>query len=116
MPHDTNSPYIDVQEYRDGELKWVRKPNPNFRVEDGARYLVGAPFLPFIWFFGMVHGLANPHSRPTFLRWGAILLFLTIGVPLLFGVGSLIVVTIMKPHMMLTHLPELWTAIQHALF
>jgi hypothetical protein len=115
MPYDTSSPYIEVQEYRDGELKWVQKKNPYYRVKDDARYLALAPFLPLIWIVGLARGLADPHSRPTYLRWGAILLFLTLGVPLLFGLGSLIVVTILKPHMMLSHLPELWAAIQHAL-
>ncbi len=114
MPYDTSSPYIEVQEYRDGELKWVRKRNPRY-VDQNPYGWLAVIALPFYGIYALVRGLANPHSRPTYLRWGAVLLFLTLGVPLLFGLGSLVVVTILKPHMMLSHLPELWAAIQHAL-
>ena len=115
MSYDSDSPYIDVQEYKDGELKWVRKRNPRY-VDSNPYGVVAIIALPFYWFYALIHGVANPHSRPTYLRWGAILLFLTLGVPLLFGLGSLVVVTILKPHMMLSHLPGLWAAIQHALY
>ena len=119
---NTKDEYIYVRPLggRDDERVYTRNPNfdgrtPAQKHEDveGFKAVVAAPFV-LTW--RVIHGLANPHSRTTFLRWGAILLFLTLGVPLVFGLGSLVVVTILKPHMMLSHLPELWAAIQHALY
>jgi hypothetical protein len=118
---NTTDEYVYVRPLGGSEDERVYTRNPNFdgrtsaqKQEDaeGFKAVVAAPFV-LTW--NVIHGLANPHSRPTYLRWGAILLFLTLGVPLLFGLGSLVVVTILKPHMMLSHLPELWAAIQHAL-
>ena len=101
--------YLYTSKYNSNTGQWE---SPTSEDVETFKALVAAPFV-LTW--NVIHGLANPHSRPTYLRWGAILLFLTLGVPLLFGLGSLIVVTILKPHMMLSHLPELWAAIQHAL-
>ncbi|MBU2783464.1 hypothetical protein HAP99_09805 [Acidithiobacillus caldus] len=116
---DTTSHYVESLESVDGQLQWVKKPNPDYGKkpysEVDAEGFKAVVALPFVLAWHVIHGLADPHSRPTFLRWGAVLLFLTLGVPLLFGLGSLVVVTILKPHMMLSHLPELWAAIQHAL-
>ncbi|WMT46250.1 MAG: hypothetical protein RE468_10125 [Acidithiobacillus caldus] len=116
---DTTSRNIESLESVDGQLQWVQKPNPNYDPDHRDRkdgFVLTMMALPFVLAWQVIHGLANPHSRPTFLRWGAILLFLTLGVPLLFGLGSLVVVTILKPHMILSHLSELWAAIQHGLY
>lgn len=118
---NTTDKYIYVRPLGGREDERVYTRNPNFddrtsaeRQED-AEGFKAVVALPFVLVWNLIHGLANPHSRPTYLRWGAVLLFLTLGVPLLFGLGSLVVVTILKPHMMLSHLPELWAAIQRAL-
>lgn len=112
--------YINTLEYNNdtGQFDSVRRLNPHYDPDHKDRndgFLLALMALPFVLAWNVIHGFANPHSRPTYLRWGAVLLFLTLGVPLLFGLGSLVMVTILKPHMMLSHLPELWAAIQHAL-
>ncbi|MBU2791521.1 hypothetical protein HF288_13775 [Acidithiobacillus caldus] len=111
--------YLYTSKYNSNTDQWesVVEDNPHYKppTSEDVENFKALVATPFVIAWNVIHGLADPHSRPTFLRWGAVLLFLTLGVPLLFGLGSLVVVTILKPHMMLSHLPELWAAIQHAL-